>query len=285
MLKKIIIPLLLLPLFAGAQRVHVNLFGGIANYIGDLVDKPYQSNQTNPAVGFGVAYEISDHLSVRGSYTLGKVVGYDQLSSNIDFRKRNLNFQSRISEGSLVLEYSLLNIYDKRWTPYMFAGVAFYQYNPYTKDQFNNKVFLQPLGTEGQGLAKYPNRKPYSLSQQAIPFGGGFKYAINDNLRLGVEVGLRKLFTDYLDDVSATYVGETDLLIARGSQAVALSYRGDEIVGGIPSYPVEGDGRGNPKSNDWYYFTGITLSFRIGDWSGGGGSGGKVKGMGCPRIW
>ena len=59
---------------------------------------------------------------------------------------------------------------------------------------------LQPLGTEGEGF--YKGEKKYNLTQLAIPIGGGFKYAISNNVRIGIEVGFRKLFTDYLDDVS-----------------------------------------------------------------------------------
>jgi hypothetical protein len=59
------------------------------------------------------------------------------------------------------------------------------------------------LSTEGQGI--YPDKKPYSLWQPTIPFGGGVKFAITENLRIGFEIGLRKLFTDYLDDVSTSY--------------------------------------------------------------------------------
>lgn len=55
--------------------------------------------------------------------------------------------------------------------------------------------------------------------------------SLNDNLRIGVEAGLRKLFTDHLDDVSGNYVDEADLLAAKGQLAVDLSYRGDEVAG------------------------------------------------------
>src|SRR5207249_6493504 len=118
---------------------------------------------------------------------------------------------------------------------------------------------------EGEGLPQYPDRKSYSLTQLALPFGGGIKCALNDNLRVGIELGLRKLFTDYLDDVSSNYADANDLLAAKGQQAVDLAYRGDEVPGGNPTYPAKGAQRGSSALKDWYYLTGLTLSFRLGN--------------------
>jgi hypothetical protein len=101
-------------------------------------------------------------------------------------------------------------------TPYVFVGVAVYHFNPYAYDTTGKKVYLQPLSTEGEGLPQYPGRKEYALTQLAIPFGGGIKFRITDRVVLAYEIGMRKLFTDYLDDVSNTYVSETVLLAAKG---------------------------------------------------------------------
>ncbi|MFL5789461.1 MAG: DUF6089 family protein, partial [Flavisolibacter sp.] len=199
-------------------------------------------------------------------------------------RKRNLSFQSSITELSVVGEFYTFDLSNKRWSPYVFAGLAVFHFNPYAYDKMNNKVFLKPLSTEGEGLQGYPDSKPYSLTQLAIPFGAGVKYAINDNILIGAEVGLRKTFTDYLDDVSSKYADALDLFNAKGQEAVLLSYRGYEVQGGSPAYPEKGAQRGNPNSKDYYYFTGITISFRL----NGKGEGfsfthrpGK-KGYGCP---
>ena len=45
----------------------------------------------------------------------------------------------------------------------------------------------------------------YSRFQIAIPFGVGIKYAIDQNWSIGIEYGLRKTFTDYIDDCSSVY--------------------------------------------------------------------------------
>ena len=182
-------------------------------------------------------------------------------------------------------EYSIFNIYNIRWTPYVFGGLAVFRFNPYTHDAAHQKVFLKPLSTEGQGLDGY-NLEPYSLTQVAIPFGGGIKYALTDNIRVGAEVGIRKTFTDYLDDVSTNYADPVDLLEQRGQQAVDFSYRGDEVPGGNPAYPLKGDQRGGANQKDWYYFSGLTLSFRLGSGNGAtfAGRNGR-RGIDCPKVF
>ena len=253
---------------AFSQRFHIGVFGGLAAYNGDLTDKIFPKKVTNGAIGITGNYELTDNIMLRGGFTYAVVGGADRFSKDAELRKRNLSFETAISELSVVGEYYLLNLYDNRISPYAFAGLAVYHYDPYAYNGTTQKIYLKPLSTEGQGLAGYPDRKLYSLTQAAIPFGGGVKFAITDNLHLGLEVGFRKLFTDYLDDVSNTYVDAADLLAARGQLAVDMSYRGDEV--GNPVYPSKGAGRGGPKHNDTYYFTGLHLTYRLGGNNGGG---------------
>jgi len=261
-------------------QVHIGVFGGLSAYNGDLVDKIFPKKVTNGAIGITVNYELADQIMLRGGFTYSVVGGADRFSSKPLLVLRNLAFETSIVEFSAVGEYYLFNLYDRPYSPYAFAGLAVYHFNPYAFDANHNKTYLKPLSTEGQGIAGYPDRKPYSLTQAAIPFGGGIKFSVTDNLRIGIEMGFRKLFTDYLDDVSKNYIDPSDLLAARGQQAVDMSYRGDEVPGGNPSYPPKIDQRGNPANNDFYYFTGIHLTYRIGSSDGGSGGGGIFRGGG-----
>ncbi len=262
---------------ASGQPFHLGLFGGLAAYNGDLAEKIFPKKGTHPAIGITGNYELKDQIILRAGITYGVVGGADRYSNQSDLRLRNLSFQTSITEFSMVGEYYLLNLYNRRYSPYAFAGLAIYHFNPYAFDVNNQKVFLKPLSTEGEGLAGYPGSKPYSLTQVAIPIGGGIKFAINDDLRVGVELGVRKLFTDYLDDVSTNYVDQNDLQLAKGQKAVDMSYRSPE-VGGPPAYPVKNAQRGSPKSKDYYYFSGIHFTYRL---KGNGGSGHKIR-TGCP---
>ncbi|MDZ4793832.1 MAG: DUF6089 family protein, partial [Bacteroidota bacterium] len=258
---------------AMAQRVHVGLFGGAAAYLGDLTDKIFPKKVTNGAVGVTINYEFTDRFMLRGGLTYAVVGGADRYSEKADLKLRNLSFETSILEFSAIGEYNLLNLDEVRYTPYLFAGLAMFKFDPYTYDAAGQKQMLKPLSTEGQDIAGYADRAPYGLTQFAIPFGGGVKFALGDNIRVGIEGGLRKLFTDYLDDVSKNYIDPADLLAARGSKAVELSFRSNE-VGGSLVYPGKDQQRGSPKSKDYYYFTGIHLTYRLGTGSGGGGGGG-----------
>lgn len=266
-----------------AQRVHIGVFGGLAAYNGDVTDKLFPKKVTNGAIGLTVNYEVLDQIMVRAGLTYSIVGGADRFSNDANARLRNLSFETSIIEFSAVGEYYLLNLYDRRYSPYAFAGLAVFKYNPYAYNGNSQKIYLKPLSTEGQGLSGYPDRKQYSLTQFAIPFGGGIKFAVTENLRVGAEVGLRKLFTDYLDDVSTFYIDPADLLAAKGQLAVDMSYRGDEVPGGSLVYPPKTDQRGNPKSKDMYYFAGIHLTYKFGNGGGGGGNrSGRKNQTGCP---
>lgn len=261
-------------LTAFSQNFHVDLSLGAANYYGDLQSKRYTFNQSKIAIGIGLSYELSEKLSVRAGFTRAKVSGDDK--HNLKTTVRNLNFTSSISEFHLAGQYFILNTAESSIAPYIFGGIAAFQFNPYTYDTVGTKFFLQPLSTEGQGF--YQDRKPYKLTQFAIPFGGGAKMALSENIHVGIEIGFRKLFTDYLDDVSTTYIDPNLLIANRGAKSFELAFRANELKTSTP-YPL-GDIRGGEKLKDWYYFTMFTTSFRIG--GGGEGRTGRKSKLGCP---
>lgn len=281
-----IFPLLFISLISShcfSQKVNLNFFIGTANYEGDLQSNFFTFSQPGLAIGGGLSYQVTNRFFLRASITSAKVSADDKKNPKVAFR--NLNFKTSIQELHLAGEFYIFNSEDSKILPYVFAGVAVYHFNPYTKDTAGSTYFLQPLSTEGQGF--FEDRQPYKLTQFAIPFGGGIKYALTENLKIGVEAGMRKLFTDYLDDVSKTYVDPGLLLANRGPKALELAFRGGEISS-TETYPTAFTKRGEPKNKDWYYFTGITLSFRLparGEISdGSAGSGRKKSKLGCPRF-
>jgi hypothetical protein len=284
-MRKIFLPLLLFSVQTIFAQFHLGAFLGGASYLGELNDSPFK--RTKPAVGISLNYEVSDRFMLRSGITLGKLEGADKYSGSESIKQiRNLSFESNLSEFSLLGELTIFNLYNINWSPYVFGGLAVYHFNPYVRDS-GQKVFLQPLSTEGQGLPG-SQQDPYKLTQLALPFGGGVKFNLNENLRLGVELGLRRLFTDYLDDVSGNYADATELLTAKGPTAVRFAYRGDEVPGETPGYPdvgfpAKGTQRGGVKTKDWYYFTGIHLTFRLGGGYGKTSASGKGK-YGCPTV-
>ena len=270
---------ILITLNAFSQNIHVDFYGGAAYYQGDLENKRFNINQTKPAIGLGLSYDVTKRFIVRGAANYIKLIGSDEQKGDVKGTYfRNLRFNSNVLEAQLALEYNLLAIEDRGFTPYVFAGIAAFHFNPYVNDSAGNRVFLRSLATEGQGLTQYPDKKLYSNNQFAIPFGGGIKLALSDKLQVGIEVGLRKLFTDYLDDVSGTYADSSILAGARGLQSAAFAYRGSEIPGTL-GYPAEGSQRGNPKLKDLYYTVGLKVSYLISSSNGRK----KKSGTGCPQ--
>ena len=273
---------LYIPTAVSSQRLHADFYGGIANYQGDLQGKRYTFKNAGPAFGLGLSYDLTNKLIVRGAATYLKISGDDKnntTAKGITFR--NLNFKTQILEAQLALEYNFFDLTERSFTPYVFGGIAAFHFDPYSFDSIGNKIFLRPLSTEGEGLPQYPDKKLYNKNQIAIPFGGGVKFALSDKLQVGIELGLRKLFTDYLDDVSTSYADSSVLLAAKGPQAVAFAYRGNELKG-APPYPAAGSQRGNSKNKDWYYTTGIRISYLFGGGGRGGNRGAKKSKTGCP---
>ena len=280
-MKKILLAsilLIALSFTANAQKWEVGLFGGGANYMGELSGDFIDLEETNPAVGGFVRYYVHPFINVRFGLTYGSISGADK--TNAAIIARNLSFKSDVFEAALIPEINLIGWRDNHlFSPYIFGGIAVYNFNP--KALYKGEWYeLQPLGTEGQGVV--PGRERYNLTQIAIPFGAGFKFGFTNGLNLGIEVGARKTFNDYLDDISTTYVDRTTLIFGNGQNgalSAALSNRTGEPTNSEPMpYDMEVR-RGNPNTQDWYMFGGITVSYTLG--TDGGGMG-KNKKAGCP---
>ncbi|MDP9229212.1 MAG: DUF6089 family protein [Bacteroidota bacterium] len=256
-MKKLFIFLCCFPVIASAQNFHFSGRLGIANYQGDLKAKAISLSQARLMGSIGARYDLSEHITARSYFTLTSLQADDKKGTAI-MQQRDLNFKTKIFDWELSAQYSLFSLNDRWWTPYVFAGIGIFHFKPYTKDAADNKTFLKPLSTEGQGFMT--GVKNYKLTQLCLPLGFGADVALNEDMRLGIEFGYRKTFTDYLDDVSGVYVDQTSLLNARGQTAVDLAWRGNEV--GTGPYPASGAPRGNPKNNDGYYYVAITYTVR-----------------------
>ena len=257
-MKKLAICCLLLPFLGNAQNFHFSARLGIANYQGDLRAKAISLSQSKFMGGLGVRYDLTEHVALRSYLSLTSLQADDKKGTE-GMKQRNLNFKSRVFEWEGGVHYSLLDLNDHWWTPFVFAGIGIYHFNPYTKDENGEKVFLKPLSTEGQGIVQ--GVKKYGLAQFSIPFGAGAERMLNEDMRVGLELGYRKLFTDYLDDVSNVYADQAELFAAKGQQAVDLAYRGDEV--GAAPYPAKGTTRGGVKHKDGYFYIGLTFTLRF----------------------
>ena len=233
------------------------MIGG-SYYIGDL--NPYgHFKNTHLALGAIYRFRVNSRIELRASYNYGKVSGSDANSDYEKYNQRNLSFQSRIHEltGGIEFHYKNYKLGDPKYffTPYMFIEMGVFQMDP--KRQFNGElVELQPLGTEGQG-SSLNSDDPYSLTQFVIPMGVGFKLNLGTRTAISFEYGIRKTFTDYLDDVGGNYVDPVMLAVENGGLAARMadpSLDGFEAVGP----------RGNPATTDWYSFFGAMITFPLG---------------------
>lgn len=235
---------------------------GGSYYLGDLNHFGH-FRFIKPAGGAFYRYNINPRYSFRFSGMVGKVAADDSRSNDVLQKQRGLSFQSQILEISPQFElnflpYAMGDPKKGPFTPYIFAGIALFHFNPKAKvgDEWYE---LQPIGTEGQGTLAY-KKKAYSTTRLSIPFGVGIKYSFHERFGIGAEWGLRKSNTDYIDDVSGTYADAALLYAEKGATAAYLSdpgYAQQDI-------PNTGRQRGNSKTKDLYAFTGIWLSVRLG---------------------
>ena len=229
------------------------------NYSGEL-NSTFRIQNSKPSFGIGAQYQLTNKWAAQVNFTYGKLTAHD--SNNVaNTSLRNLQFDNNIFELNALAVYHLRDLSQKLWTPYFLGGVAYFNHNPYT--YYNGqKVKLRPLSTEWQGLSG-SSLKPYSTHQIAIPFGGGLKINLSNSVQLAYEITLRKLFTDYIDDVGGRYPDRNLLLAEKGALAVDLSYRGDELPGGDINYPPVGTLRGSVNAKDWYFTHGLKLHISL----------------------
>ncbi len=263
-MKRILLALALLLSFGVQAQEHheIGLTVGISNYFGDLQPNMFPSYGYQPMAGIVYKYFMNPHIGLRFTASYTNLSAADSMSNIPVNQARNLSFATHLFEFSGVMEYNLLpiEILKRKATPYIFGGVGAFYFNPYALDDNGNKQYLRPLSTEGEGLPMYPDRKQYSLVNLAFPFGGGMKFFIGQRIMLTGEVGFRYTNTDYLDDVSKSYVNLDTLQAYKGKLARAMSYRGNTVVGWDHNNPDYGFQRGDSKSNDWYYYVNITAT-------------------------
>ena len=240
------------------SSTEIGIMGGGSYYLGDINSKHF--DYMMPSGGIVIRKNIDRRIVVKGELLLGYIRADDARNTNDTVKlNRNLHFRSPIYELSGQVEFNFLpyetgnSLYP--FTPFIFAGVSLFRFNPKAEANNGEWIALQPLGTEGQGTTSFQDRKKYAITQFSIPMGGGFKIAVNKTFNIILEYGIRKTFTDYLDDVSTSYIGGN--LIDMSPLGIEMS---DKSLNGPQAKNFQ---RGNSKNNDWYTFTGITLSFKI----------------------
>jgi hypothetical protein len=269
------------------RYIQVGVTLSAANYFGDLVPGPqitsFRFKSTRLNLGVTAAKKLTPHIFVRGSLSWARITGDDEKAATVGEAtdagrwQRNLSFRNDIKELAVMGQYYLFGSYKAARrsdiNPYVFAGVGVFAHNPKTYYDGNLMAKgwydLQPLHTEGQD-------KAYSKVGMCIPLGLGVSYKLSRVYDLSFEIGWRKTFTDYLDDVSGKYADKSDLKAKYGDASWILSDRSIERAGltvtqgpsntgelfpytGSPGHA--GRQRGDLTDDDWYIFSGLNLSY------------------------
>jgi hypothetical protein len=239
---------------------------GAGHYFGDLNSKP-QFNRPKLAAGIFFRKNFGNYVAARVNASFTQVGYSDKYNTHNEYqRRRNLSFNSNIWELSLQGDFNFFRFLpgdpDFRFTPYITFGAGIFNYDPYAY-LGDDKYHLRPLGTEGQGSSAHPDRKQYSSMAFSVPFGVGYKYALNERLNIGFEVVHRFTTTDYLDDVSTTYADPAAFPAnpdGTASPAFLLQDRSYDT-----GAPIGGKGiqRGNSRQKDHFTTAMFYLSFNL----------------------
>ncbi len=258
----------------GAMNAFTDLGGRKGIGKNGVKDFNFKNTEVCGSIFFSTVYK--NEIALRIEATFGQVQAYDSILKKVaattnERYERNLSFKSSISEITLVAEFHPFYIfgnynddhYPPAVSPYLLAGIGYFHFNPQAKLN-NNYVNLQPLSTEGEGFAEYPNSKPYKLNQMCIPLGIGARYDVSPLLNLRAEIVTRHLQTDYLDDVSGRYIDPSVygnyFSGTKLKQALLLNDR--HKPGASTAHP---NGiRGRPKNNDSYITFNIKLGLTLG---------------------
>ena len=238
---------------------------GAAHYFGDLNTR---ASLNRPKIAIGAFYrkQFNNYLAARLAVHYAQLGYSDTYSKNEYQKQRNLSFNTDIFEIALSGDFNFFRYQpgdpDHSFTPYVTLGLGLFSYNPYAYLN-GKKYYLRPLGTEGQNIsytdaATGTTRKPYGSMSMCVPIGMGIKYNINDKFNLSFQIAHRLTFTDYLDDVSTTYIGADKFI---NPTALALQDRSFEKVANVIG--IEGRQRGWSKQKDQYIIAEIGVTFNI----------------------
>lgn len=244
---------------------------GAMNPRSDITEQP-QIRTVQQNIGAYASLQYKRILGIRAEMNFGKLQEADTLNSSLTYIKRNLNYRTNIAEYSLNLEVYPLNILVKRFRlgkrpflqPYFTGGIGIFSFKPEVYLD-GNWIFTRPLSLEGQGFPTHPDRRPYRLNAVSYPVGAGIRWDIDDWLAVRFEFIYRYTSTDYLDDISKTYIDPADFYrflptTQMADLAVILNER--QYLPGNTLSP--GEVRGLNDHNDGFYTFNLKVGIKFG---------------------
>ena len=186
---------------ANAQRkADIGFMVAVPWYQGDLSPIVPRATTLPPAIGPIYRYNFNKRNSLR-AHGVFYSLGY----AGEVFDGQPAEFQASFVDLGLDFEFN--------WWPYKTAW---------------RRTKYSPYATMGLGYSL--NYDGNSVSHLYLPFGGGFKANLGKKMSGGLEVSMRKSFSDLIDGVSN----------------------------------IGSDGGNTPVgNNDWYMFTGVFITYKI----------------------
>lgn len=207
-----------------SQQVEIGAFAGGANFIGDVGRTNYIMPNT-PVGGIIAKWNRSARHALRLSLLYAEISADDTRSDDTRRQQRGYSFNNNIAEASLGLEFNFWGF--DLTNPLPQSTPYLYTGITYFKA---DHVWLK------NGRARNLVNEGTNWSF-AIPMTMGYKEAVTEHIIGALEIGARYTFTDNLDG----------------------SWPEEYLDRREPSAEF-----GNRNTNDWYVFTGVTLTFTFG---------------------
>ena len=214
-------------IITSAQFHEIGVFLGGSNYIGDVgTDRYLDPNE----LAYGVIYKwnVTERYSFWGGFTFTTLKENEFNNNEISRFRRSYKVENSLQEftGGIEINFKEFNLHDPKLS---FTPYVFYGLSYFRYDQF----YLTPNGPTSP-----PSYNNFGKDEEiALPLIIGFKVNPNPFFVIGFEIGARYSLTDNLDGSNP-----------QNQFANNLEYK-----------------FGNIANNDWYIFTGITISFTFGD--------------------
>lgn len=237
---------------ASAQRIEMGLQAGAANYWGDLAPK-VKLSESHPAMGAFFRVNLNHTWALKTEVNRTRVSGTDaNFSQN---KMRNLSFFSPVTEANFLVEFNYTKygpfVLHEKFTSYVYTGIGGFVFNPQTV--LDGKTYeLRDYQTEDV---------VYNRFSLTVPFGIGVKWMASKKFAFEGQLGFRKTFTDYLDDVSTVYPDVDARFTDGGRVSAILADRSIEEYG-TPQFS-KGYKRGSPEYKDWFMCATVAVSMRL----------------------